>query len=517
VTHVNSVTARVATEPVAAIGRLHLELSRANGHVAAVSKQVVIAAILLGVAICYFVSLTPGHVFVNDDFAAYVMHAKNLVEGHLYSDIRYIPNPDAMWLSPASGYPPVYPMLLAPVYRLFGLDLRAFKIATVLCFVGFLVFYVKLVRDEIGFVCCAILMLLLGFNPVFWNQREFILSEFPYLLFSFGALLVIERVYARLQRDRLEIGRAVLVSGLLYCAYGTRTIGIALVFAVIAMDLAKFRRPSRFLLCALLLTGLLVGAQTLLLTSPNGYLRAFHFSWGTISGNTIYYGKTLSYVWQNGACKGVQIVFAVIFTVAAAWGFLGDLWRKQGATEFYLLGYLAVLLAWNSEIGLRGLLPILPLYFFYGLRESIRFFDEARLPVRVIAMAAFVGIVAVSYAGEIGYERSMPAEPNVGDAASARMFDFVRQHTSPEDLVVFPKPRTIALFTERKVTALSPEQSPAKALAFLRAIHATVFVESEWSATKIADETAIRGAQTIFHNDGYRIYRLNLQLASNLN
>ena len=25
-----------------------------------------------------------------------------------------------------------------------------------------------------------------------------------------------------------------------------------------------------------------------------------------------------------------------------------------------------LLIAWNSEIGLRGLLPILPLYFFYG-------------------------------------------------------------------------------------------------------------------------------------------------------
>ena len=28
---------------------------------------------------------------MNDDFAAYIMHAKNLVEGHAYSDIRYIP------------------------------------------------------------------------------------------------------------------------------------------------------------------------------------------------------------------------------------------------------------------------------------------------------------------------------------------------------------------------------------------------------------------------------------------
>ncbi len=160
------------------------------------------------------------------------MHAKNLVEGRAYSDIRYIPNPDAMWLSPANGYPPVYPMILAAVYRFFGLDLRAFKIATVLCFVGFLVIYAKMARDAIGWEGSICLLALVSFSPVFWEQRDFILSEFPYLLFSFAALLLIERVYARLEVKQIEVGSALGVSVLLYCAYGTRTIGFVLIFAL---------------------------------------------------------------------------------------------------------------------------------------------------------------------------------------------------------------------------------------------------------------------------------------------
>ncbi len=490
--------------------RFDLAPSRASVHGAVVWGRLAVGAILIVAAICYVVTLKPGHVFVNDDFAAYVMHAKNLVQGHPYSDIRYIPNPDAMWLSPANGYPPVYPAILALVYRVFGDDLHAFKIATVLCFVGFMIAYVALTRDEMGWTGSAILLVLVSCNPVFWGQRDFILSEYPYLLFSFAALLAIERTYAGLERDRIEIGKAVLVSALLYCAYGTRTIGIALVFALIVADLLKFRRPSRFLLSVLAVTAVLIGAQTLLLISPKGYISAFHFSLHTVTVNAIYYGKTLSYVWANGFSKGIQIVFAVVFTAAATWGFAKSLWRERGVKEFYLLGYVAVLLAWNAEIGLRGLMPVLPLYLFYGLREWIHFFDALRLPVRAITVGALVGWAAVSYAGEIRHENAMPAEPNVADSDVQAMFAFAREHTSIGDVLVFPKPRTLALFTERRVAALSPEQSEAQSVAFLRSIHATVLVDPEWSAVRASgDEMKALGAQEVFHKGEYRVYRLN--------
>jgi hypothetical protein len=494
--------------------RLTFEPPRAVAGIAAGSERLVVAAVILVVAICYAVTLTSGHVFVSDDFAAYVMHARNLVEGHPYSDIGYIPNPDAMWISPSSGYPPVYPMILAPIYLLFGLNLHAFKVVTAFCFVGFLSVYAKLIESELGGVAAAILVLLLSFNPVFWGQREFILSEFPYLLFSFGALLAIERVYAGLERDEIKIGRVVLVSALLYCAYGTRTIGVAVILGLIVADLVKFRRPSRFLICVLALTGILIGAQTLLLTSPNGYASAFHFSLHTIAVNTIYYGKTLSYVWDNGFSKGFQIVFALAFTAAATIGYLKSLWWERGAKEFYLLAYAAVLVAWNSEIGLRGLLPILPLYFFYGVRECGRLLERARLPVRVIATGAFAGIVAVSYAGKIRHEAALPAEPNVADADAASMFEYVRGHSTPADVVVFSKPRSLALFTGRRVAALSPDQTQTQQFAFLNSIHATILVDAVWSEIKPGDVLSANSAQEVFHTDRYRVYRVNFPAGS---
>src|SRR5690242_8911143 len=77
--------------------------------------------IILIVAAVYLTHLAPGHNFRDDDFGAYVMHAGNLAEGRPYTAIHYIANPKTLWLAPPEGYPPVYPLLLAPVYRVLGL------------------------------------------------------------------------------------------------------------------------------------------------------------------------------------------------------------------------------------------------------------------------------------------------------------------------------------------------------------------------------------------------------------
>jgi hypothetical protein len=118
----------------------------------------------------YVATHTPGHPFALDDFAAYVMHAENLVDGHPYTDVRYVPNPDALWMAPSHGYPPVYSLILAPVYKLRGFDLRAMKIVTVLCFGAFLVSFVLFLGDEILAWAVSAAILLLGFNLVFWSS-----------------------------------------------------------------------------------------------------------------------------------------------------------------------------------------------------------------------------------------------------------------------------------------------------------------------------------------------------------
>jgi hypothetical protein len=329
------------------------------------------------------------------------------------------------------------------------------------------------------------------------------------LMFSFGALLAIGKTYETLTPGSARVGSALLTSALIYCAYGTRTIGVVLVFALIAADLARFRRPNRFLVAVLALTGAFIFAQALSITAAKGYISVFHFSPRTIEANAIYYGKTLSYVWQNGYEKQIQIVVALFFTALAAVSFARSLWKERGVQEFYLLAYMTVLTAWNAEIGLRGLLPILPLYFLYGFREVSRIVANARPAVRVGVIGAIAGVAVLSYAGQFARERAAAAEPDVMDAGAQEIFAFVRTHTSPDDTLVFPKPRSLALFTDRNVAALSPDQPVERSVKFITNIRSNVLIDPDWSPSLLGQKLEANPAKELFRDSGYRIYRVN--------
>jgi hypothetical protein len=108
-------------------------------------------------------------------------------------------HPEAPWVSPANGYPPVYPLLLAPVYWRWGLDLRAMKVMTVFTFAIFLATFAKWVQPLVSPKLRVIAVILVGLNPAFWNYRDLIASEFPYLMICFLTLVAIRHAYADLE------------------------------------------------------------------------------------------------------------------------------------------------------------------------------------------------------------------------------------------------------------------------------------------------------------------------------
>ncbi len=470
-----------------------------------------LCSLIAAIGVAYASSLSPGHSFATDDFAAYVMHASNLAEGHPYTAIHYIANPQVPWLAPSNGYPPVFPMMLAPVYKITGLNLRAFKILTVACFVVFLCVLAVYLRQELSVALIACVLLLIACNPLFWDYRQYVLSEFPYLMFSFGALLAMQGTYAKLEQNDLKLKPAVLLSVLLYSAYGVRTIGIALLAALVLADIAKFRRPSRFLVVIVALTLVLILAQSILITSPSGYLSAFHFSPRMMLTNALYYSKTLSYVWQNGISRKVQILFALLFTLLATVRFVARLSREKSAREFYLLAYIAILIAWSAEIGLRGLLPVLPLYFAYGLEGLHRVGMWVGPSVRTAVLSSAMVLAALTYAGEFRKESTLPPEPDVMDRQAQELFSFLRSGTEQSEVAIFAKPRTLALFTGRDTTLPFGEPVDGSA-GFMRKVNATIVVQSAWSPPSWElFLQANRDATKLFANSEYQVFRINWQ------
>jgi hypothetical protein len=168
-------------------------------------------AAILAVIGAYVWTIKPGHAFIPDDFAAYVTHASNLAEGRPYTDIRYVPNRAAVGFAPARGYPPIYPLILAPVYKFRGADLRAMKIMTVLCFGVSLGAFALIFEGVLPPWVILAAILAVGFNIEFWEQRDYLLSEFPYLTFSFCALITAQKIYETLEPRAWGFGGALML------------------------------------------------------------------------------------------------------------------------------------------------------------------------------------------------------------------------------------------------------------------------------------------------------------------
>lgn len=121
------------------------------------------------------------------DFSQYIAQAIALVEGNIAQQIQnntwIIQNGDS-----AVGpfiYPWGFPLLLAPMYAIFGFNFIALKIVGVLCFGAFVfVFHrycAKFLNPKFAFIATALFAL----NPLFLSFANNILSDIPYLFFSF--------------------------------------------------------------------------------------------------------------------------------------------------------------------------------------------------------------------------------------------------------------------------------------------------------------------------------------------
>ena len=74
-----------------------------------------ICVLLAGVF--YMLTIRDGHDW-GDDFSMYIRHAENIAQGLPYAQSGYIYNPYNPSIGPRM-YPPGFPLLLAPVARLF--------------------------------------------------------------------------------------------------------------------------------------------------------------------------------------------------------------------------------------------------------------------------------------------------------------------------------------------------------------------------------------------------------------
>ncbi|MFC2156709.1 glycosyltransferase family 39 protein [Acidobacteriota bacterium] len=433
-------------------------------------KSAVILICMLSLIGAFFVStIREGHDW-GGDFSMYIMHAKNISQGHAYVDTGYIYNSSFARLGP-KRYPPVFPIFLSVVHKFLGFNLTAMKIEGILFFLLGLLFIYAVLSKHLFPQYSLLIVLIIGFNPYFWQIKDQIIPDIPFLFFTYLTIFLVNKLYLSEKNKMLDV---VLVGVLVYLSYALRTVGIVFIPALFIYDFIKnkrvrilpFKITSIFLVLALL--------QHKFLASNSSYLDNIRFSISIIAHNIFNYLKSFIILWENGYSDIFRNVLFILVSLCAVLGYFSLVRKKLSFSEIFFFVYFLIIILWSFE-GIRLLIPIIPLYILYiliGLKDINKFLKQKQL----ILFGLFIFVIFISYAGKYTSANWGPIEIGIQKQESTELFKYIKENTDKEDVLVFIKPRVLSLMTERRSAVYHEQDHGGELLTYFKEINASYLI-----------------------------------------
>jgi hypothetical protein len=413
------------------------------------TERVLLALLLAAVALFHGLTLRPGFDW-GGDWAQYLEHARNLAEGRPYAALNYLHNPGASPSAPV--YPPVYPLLLAPLVKAFGLGLVPFQLQSIAFLLLFLWLFYRTWRPHVSPAPLLAAMAAFALHPYLWGCKDLLLSEFPFLCFAQGALWALDRC-----PERGGARRGTAAGLLLGLAAGTRAAGLALVPLPLLYSLWKFRRFPVWSWTAVGAAGGGVGILAALFGAFWNYGEFLHPSYDAVVHNGVYAAQWLAQL-LAGPPAIVRPPMGLIVVLVSVLGFLVAV-KRRTPHETYLLLLVAPLLIYPSDQGLRYLLPMLP-YLFFVLAlgaDGYAATRGGRVVVPVVGLC-FLWVYGSVYART---DLRAPVPGSVDAASTAELLKALEEHTEPGAVFATTKPRALALLVRRHAVFLPLEDAGA--------------------------------------------------------
>lgn len=403
-----------------------------------------------------FAMLTRGHPWW-DDFASYVMQARALLRGEMNEFMRrnaftiqhssYPPGPVA--------YPWGYPLLLAPVVAVFGVHPLALKLVGLAFYALFLVVFFLFARTRLTENQSLLLTGVLAVNPALLAANDLILSDIPFLTVStLGVWLI-----ARLSKKERSVGEGLLLGLVIFAAAFLRTNGILLFVPLLADVLMRHGSDWKTALRQLLapagaFSALFLAASLVFPNGQGSYLNHFSmFSLPHLAENFLFYLELPASTFRElpGGAAFYPVLAGFLLISAAVH------WKRDLPVHAYSLATLGLFILWPERQGLRFIYPVLPFLFIFAF-DGMNLARE-RLPARwhtaaAHALTAFWGLLLLL---SLGTSLSM-AWSNLAanraingpfDEFSYHLYEFLREKTPPDAVIVFVRPRALRLFTDR--------------------------------------------------------------------
>jgi hypothetical protein len=251
-----------------------------------------------------------------------------------------------------------------------------------------------------------------------------------------------------------------------------RTIGVifpiaVLIWAIRKRFIDKDKSPMTKCVC-----GFLVGVGSILFylllnelifNIPQAEGGSYAGIWGeenlytTVVLNLAYYTDHFQYFFApwGGLWNFLPLILgSVIFTFTLL-GMLRSFFKRLELIDMIVILYLGVLVIYPYRHGgIRFLVPIMPFLLYYLARglELVNLFPRISRSAKIIFLGC---LVLVSYLNMFWYilqtdhlTLNGPQEANAVEA-----IEYIRENTGAEDVILFAKPRVLALYSERNCLA----------------------------------------------------------------
>jgi hypothetical protein len=472
------------------------------------ARQYATAALLiLAVAVVYGLTFVPGQGW-DDDSSAYINNAKNLADGHRYGQTTFVPN-SAFPFLPAIT-PPGLPLLLAPIYRVFGLNLNAMKIEGVVFLLVALCLAAIVCAGSVPYVGRLLIVTALAFHPLVWNLKDRVLSDIPFLMFVLLTLWLVERLDVSHPARAPAYAREALAGAAMFAAFLIRPLGIVLPGALVVRDIVHKQRPRSTVRVLGVLAVLVVGQLALFPLDPTAGDRLPR-SIDALRQNAQDLALASSVLWRVGDSRLVSLLVAYIIDITAALG-IGARFRaapRTSMTEPFFVLYVLALVCFTAHMHLRYLLPILPLVLYYSL-VGVNVLGTWRSWGQPLALSAWIGgASAIALTAADVYEQQH-FEPRVDSASAQDMVQNIRDRATLNDLIVFGHPRTLALWTARRTTLLHGAPD-ASLIEYWQSVGASYVLAGPPGVSHEFDAIVGRNPSRFtiaYENPDYRLYRI---------
>lgn len=465
--------------------------------------------------------LKPGHI-MGGDFALYVRQILCIWQGdggQVQQDMAFMLDNSSNDLYSPILYPWGYPVLLAPFYPVFGLNLFAYKILTALFFAGSIGLIFITFRQKKDFTIPAFLIaVLIAVQPKYLLWLNMVLSEMPYLFFVILSIYAINKLYTDREITPSHIPAYAGLGVLMMFTAQIRTEGF-LLFPALAMwhlyyicqhhsEWLSWKKAPRYLLIVSTpYLSALIFYLLFIQFFPAGFMKhTDHFEYTSglrVLANVLGYFRSIQQFSPLGSTWLTMFFLSISF-----WGMIWRFPKDLLETSFILFSVL-LLLIWPHQNS-RHLFALLP-FFVYFFAQGLA---SIRLHIFKIPWPAFILLAGLLFVapGTIRSARQncqtevQPQSYGTDSPAAKEMFDYVRNNIPPKDIVAHSQPRTIYLYTNHKCIAIwgMTDMLWSPANWYIWNIHGGRFLQySKEEIEEYADELT-----EIFRNNDYVIYKI---------